>query len=142
MICLYLQSRLLWNCLWIFRLQRFVLSCFLFREMVRNGIPRVCFYFFHWIRSCFLILERFKDQWIRLLLFLKRILRLAYFFFPFFIKVVILFLSESFAPCYSQPFYCMADFKRKPDPTLVFKKKAKNPQTRKHFLRQLGPTLV
>ncbi len=40
----YLKSRLFWHYFLNFGLPRFVLSRFLFRGMVRNGIPTVCFY--------------------------------------------------------------------------------------------------
>ena len=45
MICLYIKSRLFWHYYWNIRLPRFVLSSFIFREMVRYGIPRDCFLF-------------------------------------------------------------------------------------------------
>jgi len=48
MICLNIKSRLFWTIFWNFWLPRFVLGCFLFRGMLRNGIPKVCFFFlFH-----------------------------------------------------------------------------------------------
>ncbi len=40
----YLKSRLFWHYFWNFGLPRFVLSRFLFRGMVWNEIPTVCFY--------------------------------------------------------------------------------------------------
>ncbi len=40
----YLNSKYMIS-FWYFRLPRFVLSCFLFRGMVRNSIARVCFFF-------------------------------------------------------------------------------------------------
>ncbi len=45
MICQYLKSRLFWHYFWNLGLSRFALTSFLFRGMVRSGIPRVCFYF-------------------------------------------------------------------------------------------------
>jgi hypothetical protein len=45
MICLYIKSCLFWHYFWYIRLPRFVLSWYLFHGMVRNGTPRVCFYF-------------------------------------------------------------------------------------------------
>ncbi len=41
MICLYIKSRLFCHYYWNIWLP----SCFLFRGMVRNGIPRICIYF-------------------------------------------------------------------------------------------------
>ncbi len=56
MICSYLKSCLFWHYFWNFGLPCFVLSRFLFRGMVRNGIPTVCFYIVprNGIPSCFL----------------------------------------------------------------------------------------
>ncbi len=45
MIFPYIKSRLFCHYYWNIRLPRFVLSWFLFHGMVRNGIPRVYFYF-------------------------------------------------------------------------------------------------
>ncbi len=44
MIFPYLKSRLFWHYFWNSGLPRFVLSRLLFRWMVRNGIPTVCFF--------------------------------------------------------------------------------------------------
>ncbi len=61
MISLYLKSRLFWHIFWHFGLPRFVLSRFLFRGMVRNGIPTVCFYIFSTERNSKLFSLPLKD---------------------------------------------------------------------------------
>ncbi len=62
MISLYLKSRLFWHFYWNFWLPSFVLSSFLFRGMVQNGIPTVCFYIFSTERNSELFSLPLKDS--------------------------------------------------------------------------------
>ncbi len=62
MISPYLKSRLFWHYYWNFGLPSFVLSRFLFRGMVRKGIPTVCFYIFSTEQNSELFSLTLKDS--------------------------------------------------------------------------------
>ncbi len=67
MIFLYIKSRLFCHYYWNIRLPRFALSWFLFRGMVRNGIPRIWQFAFilvprNGIPSCVLFRRRVRNR--------------------------------------------------------------------------------
>jgi hypothetical protein len=62
MISPYLKSRLFWHYYWNFGLPSFVFSRFLFRGMVRKGIPTVCFHIFSTERNSELFSLPLKDS--------------------------------------------------------------------------------
>ncbi len=82
MISPYLKSRLFWHYFWNFGLLRFVLRRILFRRMVRNGIPTVCFYIFsrNGIPSCFLFRRRIRKGILRVCLYLMIIIIINLYF--------------------------------------------------------------
>ncbi len=61
-VCEMLRTEFWWEFASFFVLQNGILNCFLFRGMVENGIPSICFYFFP--RNGFQVVF-FSAEWFR-----------------------------------------------------------------------------